>query len=186
VTLQLTQKIRHHEGVLPALDLTWGERQRSRLAVMLPDGQAAAIILDRGEVLEHGDVLCEVQGQEIIPRVVVSAAQEDLLRVSAQSPAQLTRVVYHLANRHVRAMLTADAVFIQPDSVLAELARHLGATVAPERGVFDPEKGAYHGVHAGHHHGHHHGHGELDPQDHLMGNIGESLSRAAHAKSELK
>jgi len=185
VTLQLTKKIKGATSSLPSIALTWDERQRSRLAVMLPGGQAAAIMLDRGDTLDHGDVLCELQGNAFIPRVAVSAAKEDLLKISAPSAAELIRIVYHLANRHVSAMLTADALYIQPDPVLADLARHLGARVEPQSAVFTPEKGAYHGSQAGEH-SHHHGHGELDPQDRLMGNIGESLSRAAHAKSGVK
>ena len=75
-------------------------------------------------------------------------------------------------------MLTQDAIYIESDPVLADLARHLGATVSTVQRPFEPERGAYHGTH---HHDHHHA-GELGDEDREFGNIGEALSRAAHAR----
>jgi urease accessory protein len=112
-------------------------------------------------------------------RVKVISALEEILEIRAQSPFELMRLVYHLANRHAPAMLTADAVYIEPDPVLADLARHLGGNVNTVYQAFEPERGAYHGAH--HHDGHHHS-GELDEEDRTFGNIGEALSRAAHAR----
>ena len=36
------------------VELTWQERQRSRLAVMLDTGEPAAIVLPRGEPMQSG------------------------------------------------------------------------------------------------------------------------------------
>jgi urease accessory protein len=162
------------EAVPVTVKLSWQERQRSRLAVMLDNGEPAAIMLPRAEPIQEGDVLGSESGQQV--RVVCAA--EEILEIRAQTTFDLMRLIYHLANRHAPAMLTQDAIYIESDPVLADLARHLGATVSTVQRPFEPERGAYHGTH---HHDHHHA-GELGDEDREFGNIGEALSRAAHAR----
>ena len=167
---------------LPVLELTLEDRQRSRLAAMLPNGRAVAVMLPRGESMQHGDVLTGETGE----RVLVQAAAEALMLIRANNPFELMRIVYHLANRHVRAMLLPDAALIEPDQVLAELVRRLGGTVEKTHQAFLPEGGAYAGDSGGHAH-HHHQHSSecgVELQDEAMGQIGEQLSIAAHARSK--
>lgn len=167
---------------LPVLELTLEDRQRSRLAAMLPNGRAVAVMLPRGESMQHGDVLTGETGE----RVLVQAAAEALLLIRANNPFELMRIVYHLANRHVRAMLLPEAALIEPDQVLAELVRRLGGTVEKTHQPFIPEGGAYAGGAGGHAH-HHHQHPSecgVELQDEAMGQIGEQLSIAAHARSK--
>lgn len=156
---------------LQVLALTFSQRQRSRLAAMLPNGKAAAIVLARGEFMAPGDVLLSQDGQGIR----IEAQPEDLMKISAATPFELMRLTYHLANRHVRAMLTPQAVYIEPDTILADMVRRLGGSVEWVCDVFLPETGAYGG-------GHHH-HGEADDTDRAMGNLGELLSIEAHQRS---
>lgn len=171
---------------LPVLELTLEDRQRSRLAAMLPNGRAVAVILPRGESMQHGDVLTGETGEHVL----VQAAAEALMQIRANNPFELMRIVYHLANRHVRAMLLPDAALIEPDQVLADLVRRLGGTVDNTRQPFIPEGGAYSGeasAHAHTHAHHHHQHPSecgVELQDEAMGQIGEQLSIAAHARSK--
>ncbi len=148
--------------------LTCNERQRNRLALMLPNGQSAAIILPRGESLRAGDVLQSADGKALI----VQSAVERLMRISADTTLGLMRLVYHLGNRHVRAMVCAQSILIEPDVVLEQMVRRLGGFVEIVHEVFEPEAGAYAGTH--------HHHGDDDPVDRAMGNVGEMLSIAAH------
>lgn len=161
-----------HEDVTQTLELSHAQRSRSRLAALLPDGQGAAIILAAREMMSPGDVLVSECGRH---RVLIQAAPERLLQITAQDPFCLMRIVYHLANRHVRAMLSAQAVFIEPDAVLADMVKRLGGAVSEVEQGFVPEAGAYA---AGHHH-HHHEAEQAD--DARMGSVGEALSRQAHA-----
>lgn len=166
----------------PVLSLSLEDRQRSRLAAMLPNGRAVAVILARGEQVQHGDVLCGEQGE----RVLVQAAVQELMQVKAGNMSELMRLVYHLANRHVRAMLKADSVLIEPDAVLAEMVRGLGGSVTLVQEPFIPEGGAYASGHGGGGH-HHHSHPDecgLEAHDQAMGNLGEELSIAAHARNK--
>ncbi len=165
----------------PVLSLSLEDRQRSRLAAMLPNGRAVAVILARGEQMQHGDVLCGEQGE----RVLVQAAVQELMQIKAGNMYELMRLVYHLANRHVRAMLKTDAVLIEPDAVLAEMVRGLGGVVTLVQEPFIPEGGAYASGYAGGGH-HHHSHPDecgLEAHDQAMGNLGEELSIAAHARN---
>ena len=171
--------LKQQGSVIPTLSLTYNERQRNRLAVMLSNGQAAAIVLPRGQFLQSDDVLTGPEGLFLR----IQAKTESLLCARASSGLDLMRLVYHLANRHVRAMLTQEAVYIEPDPVLAELMKQLGATVQAVSAVFEPEAGAYTGGHH-HDHGSHGSHGkdgasDID-SDIAMGKIGEMLSVAAH------
>jgi urease accessory protein len=164
----------------PVLSLSLEDRQRSRLAAMLPNGRAVAVILARGEQMQHGDVLCGEQGE----RVLVQAAVQELMQVQATNMYELMRLVYHLANRHVRAMLKPNAVLIEPDAVLADMVRGLGGSVTLVQEPFIPEGGAYANGHGGgglHHHAHPDECG-LEAHDQAMGNLGEELSIAAHAR----
>jgi urease accessory protein len=167
---------------LPVLELTLEDRQRSRLAAMLPSGRAVAVMLPRGESMQHGDVLTGETGE----RVLVQAAAEALMLIRANNPFELMRIVYHLANRHVRAMLLPDDALIEPYQVLTELVRRLGGTVEKTHQPFIPEGGAYAGGSGGHAH-HHHQHSSecgVELQDEAMGQIGEQLSIAAHARAK--
>lgn len=168
------------DPLTPVLTLTWQDRQRSRLAAMLPNGKALAVILARGEAMQHGDFLCNEEGD----LVLVQAAVEDLMKVTASEPYQLMRIVYHLANRHVRAMLTAEAAYIAPDSVLAEMIVRLGGQVEQVQCAFHPEGGAYSGQASVPHHHHHQDSEQELSADAAMGNIGEALSIAAHARQQ--
>lgn len=150
---------------------------------MLDSGQAVAIILPRGETLEHNDWVLSDSGEAL----QIEAAPEELMEITAATPFALSRLIYHLANRHVKAMLTPTAFYIEPDPVLADLVRHLGGQIALSKRPFSPEKGAYHGTSGGQTHSHsaaesHHHHGELDETDRRLGHIGEELSKQAHAK----
>jgi len=185
MAIMLTKRIsaqEHGDGrseQWPVLELTLADRQRSRLAAMLPSGRAVAVILPRGESMQHGDVLCGEEGE----RVLVQAAAEELMLIRAANAFELMRIVYHLANRHVRAMLLPEAVLIEPDSVLAALIERLGGTVEKTLQPFIPEGGAYSGG-AGHSHHVHPSECGVETQDEAMGQIGEQLSIAAHAKSK--
>jgi urease accessory protein len=151
------------------LRLRHDERARSRLAAMTVDGQAAAVVLPRGTVLADGTFLAGDDGA----LALVEAAPQALARISAASPLALLRAVYHLANRHVAAQLTADAVLIERDAVLEAMLASHGAQIEHVEAPFEPEAGAYHGGH---------GHALHDDDAAGSASIGEQLSIAAHAR----
>ena len=158
------------------LRLTHTERAKARLAAMLPDGTAVAIVLpdrQRGSTLRDGTVLTGDAGV----LAIVDAVPEPVTRVNAATPL-LLRAVYHLANRHVPTQLAADHLLIERNPVLEHMLVTLGAGIEHVELPFDPEPGAYDGhAHAG-------GHRHASETDAASASIGEQLSISAHARSQ--
>jgi len=191
------QSQQNHMAQQPAATvcLTWYERQKSRLVATTSQNAFVAIVLPRGETLHHGDLLTTEDSAHVIG---VLAQEEPLLKITAANSLALMKLVYHLANRHVKIMITADMIFIEPDPILQRMVVNLGGTVSLVRQAFNPEGGAYvhssthNSEHSGKHsHGHdqdhHHSHGghgghDLEPEDFAHGAIGEALSKLAHAR----
>lgn len=141
------------------IDLPFERRKKSRLRCALSDGRTLGVFLPRGTVLRHGTLLRTMDGAII----AVHAAAEDVSTVHCGDAHLLTRVAYHLGNRHVPLEIGPGFVRYQHDHVLDAMVRGLGAEVRFERAPFEPEAGAYGGGHRHHHddHGHDHdgGHG---------------------------
>lgn len=141
------------DRVVDRLTLDHEGRQKRRVALKADGGLELLVDLEKATVLDDGDALKLDDGR----LVEVKAAPERLLEVKAQNPMRLLRVAWHIGNRHTPAEVTADAIYIQDDHVLAEMVRGQGCSVTPVTRPFRPERGAY--DHASHdHHDHHHGH----------------------------
>jgi urease accessory protein len=165
------------DRVVDTVTLDHDGRTRRRFALKGDRGLEFLLDLDRTTVLNDGDALKLDDGRLI----AVKAAPQRLLQVRAENPLRLLKVAYHVGNRHTPAEVTAEAIYIEDDPVLAELVRGQGCTATPVNRPFQPERGAYdhdcghdhahapeaqghdhhgHDHHGHHHHGHeHHGHG---------------------------
>jgi urease accessory protein len=124
---------------LPQLALQFNERSKSRLRAALADGSEIGLFLPRGTVLRGDDVLACDNGQLI--RVV--AAPEDVMLIGAATPHELTRLAYHLGNRHMQLEIGADFLKLPFDAVLADMVIGLGGSVMRAQMPFEPEGGAY-------------------------------------------
>jgi urease accessory protein len=165
-----------------AVTLDHAARQKSRGLLKLDDGTEAALLLERGTSLEHGDRLLADDGVVVL----VQAALEPLSVVTASDPLDLCRAAYHLGNRHIAVQIGALRLAYLHDHVLDEMVRQLGFQVGFAAEAFAPESGAYGHGHAhlsqpppqarrrdrephGHEHPHDHAHAhepgrEHDPQ----------------------
>ncbi|MEZ8456101.1 urease accessory protein UreE [Vibrio cyclitrophicus 1F53] len=132
------------------LSLPIDSRIKSRLKVTLDDGRNAGLFLPRGHILRGGEQLSSECGLV----VEVKAAPETVSTVYCEDLLLLTRVAYHLGNRHVPLQVEAGWVRYQHDHVLDEMVEGLGAKVTTETQPFEPEGGAYGGRSGGHHHHH--------------------------------
>jgi len=135
-------------------------RQRRRFALRGEGGLEFLLDLEKAAVLNDGDALKLEDGR----LVAVKAAPQPLLEIRAENPLRLTRIAWHIGNRHTAAEITADALYIEDDHVLAEMVRGQGGTATRVTRPFQPERGAYehdcghdHGAHD-HAHDHPHGH----------------------------
>lgn len=160
----ITKHLHHADpGLMPANDapkaiLPFEVRRRSRQIITLDNDEQVGIVLNQGTVLHNNDLLIDDNGQAIL----VQAALEPVLRVTASSAQQLMRAAYHLGNRHVTVEVGPDYLQFEPDPVLASMLDQLGdLNVVTVNQAFQPETGAYGG-------GHKHGHDETFDEDYAL------------------
>ena len=124
-----------------ALDLEG--RRRRRHVVETRSGETILIDLpepprlthDAGLVLEDGTI------------VRVQAMPEPVVEIKAKN---LTKIAWHLGNRHLPTEIHDQALRIRPDHVIEAMLQGLGAELRHLHTAFEPEAGAY---------GKHHEHG---------------------------
>ena len=128
-----------HGSPIDAVVLDYDARHLRRTVLCCTSGREVLLDLPLAVQLHEGDALLLDDGGY----VEVRAAKEPLLELRTASPAALTRLAWHLGNRHVAAELGDGWLRIRPDHVLADLAVRLGATVESISAPFEPEAGAY-------------------------------------------
>jgi urease accessory protein len=129
-----------------SVELSFDQREKSRVRVTMANGEEIGIQLKVGTVLSHGDKLALQDGRI----VEVIAANEVLHEVRSSNATQLARIAYHVGNRHVPLQVEEDHLLMLPDHVLRAMVGGLGGTVREVCRGFQPESGAY-----GHSHVHH-------------------------------
>ena len=131
------------------LTLPFEVRCKSRFRAPLQDGEEVAVVLPRGGVLRHGDLLqCDTGGL-----VEVRAAPQKVSEARTADPFLLALVCYHLGNRHVPLEIGPGWLRYEHDHVLDEMVESLGLRVKSAEAPFEPESGAYTAA-GGHHHSH--------------------------------
>src|ERR1700685_3121872 len=91
--------------------LSYDERHRRRLRFLAEAGTESLLDLPRTTVLRAGDGLRLEDGRVIL----VAAADEPLLEVSAADPHQLARLAWHIGNRHLPAQIATARILIRED-----------------------------------------------------------------------
>ena len=129
------------------LSLPFEMRQKARFVAKLESGQDVGLQIERGQILRDGDKLSAVDGTI----VQIKAANESVSTVKIDDQKLLSRVCYHLGNRHVPLQVESGWCRYLEDHVLDEMVDLLGAKATHENAPFEPEAGAYSG---GHHHAH--------------------------------
>jgi urease accessory protein len=166
---QLTRILTTETAHEATLSLPIHKRIKSRLRVELDNGEEAGLFIQRGITLRCGDLLSTDDG--FIVKVV--SADESVSTVRTDDAHLLTRVAYHLGNRHVPLEVGSGYVRYLHDHVLDEMVEGLGAKVICEQAPFEPEAGAYGGSHGhGHSHGHSHSHEHDNAHSHEHSHAG--------------
>ena len=147
--LKITEKLSTPATPAASLTMPFEKRQKSRLRVSLDDNQEVALMLERGSVLRHGDLLRADSGLII----EVRAANEEVAVISTKDSFLLARACYHLGNRHIPLQIGEGWLCFKRDHVLEEMVQSLGLFVKHELFPFEPERGAYSG-HSSHSHSH--------------------------------
>ena len=118
--------------------LTHDGRHRRRVAMKGVRGTDFLLDLAEATKLRDGDGLALDDGRTI----EVVAAAEPVLEIFGD-PHLLSRVAWHIGNRHVPAQILPDRIRIGRDHVLEDMISKLGASVVGTDAPFDPEPGAY-------------------------------------------
>ena len=116
--------------------LTYEARFLRRRVVETESGKRVLIDFESTESLNNLDAL-ELETGTVIE---VIAAPEPLLSVTGPN---LTRLAWHIGNRHTPCQIEANRLVIQRDHVIADMLTRLGATVTEVTEPFTPEGGAY-------------------------------------------
>ena len=131
------------------------ERYRRRIVLTGEGGLRFLLDFAEAKPLRDGDGLLLDDGAT----VAVVAKPELLVEIAAgasDGAADLTRLAWHLGNRHTEVEIIGDRLRIRRDHVLEEMLAGLGAVLTPVEAPFEPERGAYHQ----HGHGHSHARGD--------------------------
>ena len=154
------------------ITLGFDDRFRRRIRLSADGGLDFLLDLEEATVMRAGDGLRLEDGGYVL----VQAAEEALVEITAATPGDLARIAWHLGNRHLPAEIGVERILIRDDHVIVDMLRRLGAHVRPIRAPFNPEGGAYgqHNHDLGHphahrhdnDHGHDHSHGHSHAHDH--------------------
>ena len=132
--------------------LDYGNRHRRRLVLCGRAGTEFLLDLANLAELREGDGIMLSSGE----MVRVRAADEPLMEVRCANAAQLARISWHVGNRHLAAEIGDGVLRLRADHVIAAMIEGLGGAVRYLAAPFNPEGGAYGGVHHAHDHGDHH------------------------------
>jgi len=131
-------------------------RHRRRIVLTAVGGAQVRLNETRPVQLRDGDGLKLANGDVML----VEAAAEPLLEITAHNLAELVRIAWHLGNRHLPTQLLGESLRIREDHVIAGMVEGLGGHWRRLDAAFDPEGGAYsEAAGGGHRHHDHHAHG---------------------------
>ena len=146
---------RRNRPVTDTVILDYAQRSAQKTTVTGIKGGVIEIDLNHPARLRTDDLLVLDNGE----LVEVVAAPEPLLEARAGEVAALSRLAWHLGDRHVPVQVLPNRIRAQRDAAIEALLKSLGAKVTTIEAPFEPEGGAYESSHRhGHAHGHDHGH----------------------------
>jgi len=128
------------DAAIDEITLDYDSRHRRRLRLTAASGTEIMLHLPETTHIRGGDALILDEGGFI----AVHAAPEHLLEVTAESTETLTRLAWHLGNRHLAVQILPGKLRLLDDHVIAEMLQSLGGAVTKITAPFDPESGAYH------------------------------------------
>lgn len=125
-----------HGTPVAEIALSYEDRFLRRKVLSTNDGADLLVDLPQTTSLDHGGVLVLEDGGE----VAVIAAPEPLIEITGND---LTRLAWHIGNRHTPCQIEATRLLIKPDHVMTDMLSLLGATTREITEPFTPEGGAY-------------------------------------------
>jgi urease accessory protein len=150
---------RHDRPVADTVILNSTQRSAQKVSVTGARGTVVEIDLHMPVRLRTDDLLLLDDGT----LVEVVAAPEPLIEARAADLPGLSRLAWHLGDRHIPVQVLPNRVRALRDAATETLLKSLGAKVTMIDAPFEPEGGAY-ALSQAHDHGHH-GHAHHDHDD---------------------
>ncbi|HEY2587423.1 MAG TPA: urease accessory protein UreE [Tepidisphaeraceae bacterium] len=115
------------------VDIGW-DQCRSTLKAQTRGGEEVRVLLPRGQILRHGDVLFEDAARS----VVVNVLPCELIVVRSDNPRRLAELALELGNLHWPTQVADDAIlFVEEGNALAAVQR-IGLSWTRETRRFEP------------------------------------------------
>jgi len=125
---------------MDGVTLDYDARHRRRYRLRTNGGEDVLLDLAEAVAMADGDGLRLDDNHWLS----VQAGQENLIEITADNFEHLTRIAWHLGNRHLPAAISADRILIRPDHVIESMVIGLDGSIHPVTEPFQPEYGAYH------------------------------------------
>jgi urease accessory protein len=146
---------RDNRQVVDTVILDYAQRSAKKTTVTGVKGGTIEIDLHEPARLRTDDLLVLDDGG----LVEVVAAPEPLIEARAGDVGGLSRLAWHLGDRHVPVQVLPNRIRARRDAAIENLLGSLGAKVALIDAPFEPEAGAYDSHNQDHARGHDHHHG---------------------------
>jgi urease accessory protein len=150
---------RNDRPIADTVILDYAQRSAEKVTVTGAKGTIIDIDLHLPVRLRTDDLLLLDDGTLL----EVVAASEPLIEARASDLAGLSRLAWHLGDRHIAVQVLTNRVRAQREAAVETLLTSLGAKVTMIDAPFEPEGGAY-ALSQAHDHGHH-GHAHHDHDD---------------------
>ena len=125
---EFIEKVKSSENVDGSVTLDLQQRVKSRLKTRSDSGDDIGIFMERGTILEDGDLIRDLEGYVL----EVVAASETLSSIYSDDPLLLARACYHLGNRHVELQIKNTSIHYRHDHVLDDMIKSFGLDVVIE------------------------------------------------------
>ena len=130
-----------YDGDLLKLTLSSDQRRIFRGKRKTDCNQELQLQLPRKGKLNDGDIL-RTNRKNLFVEII--AQEENLIEITAKTNLELTKVAYHLGNRHVEIEINENILLTKSDYIIEELLKNFDVIFSKVKKKFFPEKGAYH------------------------------------------
>ena len=130
-----------YEGNFLKLTLSSAERRIFRGKRKSDCNQELHLQLPREGKLKDGDILL-TNHKNLFVQII--AQNEDLIEIRSKEYFELTKVAYHLGNRHVEIEIKENSLLTKSDYIIEEMLNNFNVFFIKVKKRFSPENGAFH------------------------------------------
>ena len=134
-------KKKSHKGKFLKLTLSSDHRRTLRGKRKSDCNQEILLQLPREKKLNDGDILI-TNHKNLFVEII--AEKENLIEIKTKTNLELTKVAYHLGNRHIEIQINENIILTKSDYIIEELLKNFEVIYRKVEKKFFPEIGAFH------------------------------------------